>query len=1300
MPVTKVSAKLSRYLWASLIAVLVLVATYVSIGRMVMPRLGDYQQSIEATLSERLGMRVSAQSLQGGWQGFQPTIKLTGVSLAPDPGAEQALNPALNIERIEMRLDALASLLSKKVIFSSLVLEGTQLELAQDGHGHWHVEGMPASGKKANPLDWLLLQEQLLVKQLKINLKPNKAEAKALEIPQWVLKCGSQVCSSQGSLRPKGLVNGPLQFAVNSYGRPGNQNFQMRGYFSAPPVQLVDWFFLVNKLPMQAQQIDSLMLGGELWFEWANEQLLDVRGRVELPEVRLGESSGDFAAFESLQSNFFWQRGRPEQGEDWRLSLDEFTFEWGEQRFEPAQRRIVMRQTEQGKVAHVWADRVALQPLTQALMATNSLPEKIRDVLAVLRPSGELQNAHFDYPLDTGVKIPDFNFRARMANVAAAAWKGTPTLVGVNGYLKVGPGGGEVDFDTENLAMQFPKVFSDIWLFKNARGVVSWRLEDSVFWLNGRNLQLSGPVGDVAGQFSFVSSKGQLEPRLGLLIGLENAHLPDAMTFVPDVVIHPKLGNWLAQAFSAGKVQRVRFVLDQAVTKGAPPVARSLAMAVDATQVDFSYHPDWPQLTQANVGVKIIDRNVSVAAPQARFFDLELKNLIANYTSDARGAGRLQAEAEVKGPLKDSWRALTDTPLQKTVFQLAKDFQFTGQMQGNLALDLPFSDLRKSHVELDFSSYNASLSIPSLSIAAESISGAFNYTSRKGLTAKSVEASMFGFPLAMAIGSKKSGTGYITEFDFQGRVKAMSLSPWVPGVVLSKLSGETDFEALLKLGSEVNSELTVESDLQGLKVNLPEPFTKQVTDTIPLRFNLSLTGPQIHTLRYGDKFGYSLRFQGHTYQDGVIRLGPGQLAYQPSTAINVFGSLPELDLSSWQKLMNGDLGSHREARSGIKNTSVFSNISHVTVDVEQLHFLDEQYDNTHINAKQVAGDWHIGFNNELAKGRLSYYPVTAKPLAVDFDYLYLPAKDTAQKSDEARGKRDALADWVPQQLPELDLQIKRLVLGEEPYGRWAFNSRPQLNGIKLEGLNFEFKGIQGAGEIDWVYENKAHRTEFRGDVKIPNVARALKALQLTAAVEAKNTRFSGHLNWPGTPSAFSLIEGEGMLAMSSKEGRLIDLKALPLLGVFNFNNLSRRLRLDFSDLFEKGFSFDKAKGRFEFEDGLMQLTEPLVIEGPSAKFKVEGTTDLRRELFNHDVIAVLPVTDSIPVLVTLAGFPQIGIPVYLFNRSFGDMFDRFTSVNYKVTGSWRDPEIKLTSFFKSDDLKKQQRDKPVRRPKR
>ncbi|EGG98236.1 putative exported protein [gamma proteobacterium IMCC2047] len=173
-----------------------------------------------------------------------------------------------------------------------------------------------------------------------------------------------------------------------------------------------------------------------------------------------------------------------------------------------------------------------------------------------------------------------------------------------------------------------------------------------------------------------------------------------------------------------------------------------------------------------------------------------------------------------------------------------------------------------------------------------------------------------------------------------------------------------------------------------------------------------------------------------------------------------------------------------------------------------------------------------------------------------------------------------------------------------------------------------------------------------------------------------------------------------MLTMSSKEGRLIDLKALPLLGVFNFNNLSRRLRLDFSDLFEKGFSFDKAKGRFEFEGGLMQLTEPLVIEGPSAKFKVEGTTDLRRELFNHDVIAVLPVTDSIPVLVTLAGFPQIGIPVYLFNRSFGDMFDRFTSVNYKVTGSWRDPEIKLTSFFKSDDLNKQQRDKPVRRPKR
>lgn len=1303
MPISPLGARLTRYLWIILITVLMLVAAYVSIGRMVLPRLENYQGNIEAMLSEQLDMHVQASSLQGGWQGFQPTVKLTQISLTPGLDNGQLAAPVLNIENIDLQLDVVASLLAKTPIFSSLTLAGVQLELTQNEAGRWYLEGMQPGSGKGDALNWLLLQNQLLVKHLTITLKPNGDEPKELQIPEWGLKCGSLVCSSQGSLRISASANDTLQFAANSYGRPGSKDFQLNGYLKSPPFQLTEWLFLTDKLPLQVTGIESLMLGTELWFEWGNNQLLDVRGHVDLPEVKLGAGSGELVAFESLHSRFFWQKSLQQKDELWRLSLDDFTFNWGGQNFEPARRQVVMRQGEQGRIVQLWADRVALQPLARTLELVNSLPVKVRDALQELRPSGELVNVHFDYPLDDESKTPDFYLRADLDNVAVAAWKGAPSLVAVNGQLQVGAYSGQVNFYSDNLAMHFPRVFNDIWLFKRARGVINWQREGNTLWLKGRDLQLKGELGDVTGQFGFVSSRGEFEPRLSLLIGLENARLPAAMTFVPGVVIDPKVGDWLARAFSAGDVHRTRFVLEQSLVKGSPQVTRTLAMDVQARDVDFLFHPEWPKLTEADVAVQIMDKRVAVIADRANIFDLELNNIEANYSADAKTGSRLQATAAVKGALRDSWRILTDTPLQQTIFPLAKDFSFKGIMQGNVALDIPFKKPQQSRVKVDFLTRNARLAIPSLSVAADKIGGVFSYHSDRGLTARKVEANMFGYPLAMTINSQQTGQGLTTQFDFKGRLKATELAAWLPATLTAQLAGETDFTAALELGKGSANSLQINSNLQGVAVNLPEPFAKTVAQATPFSLNMMLQEPQLHTLHYADKLAYRLQLKNKNYHNGVVRLGPGKLAEHGNSGIEITGSLPMLDVKQWQQLFTGSSagsGSKTTGDESKRQPSLLSNISRIDVAVERFRFLDRNFNQVTFNALQSKGDWQLAFNNEEAKGMLSYYPASNKPLAVDFNYLKLPAQNPAQNKTVQAEPTDILASWQPQQLPELDLRIQQLTLGQQPYGSWAFNSRSNDQGVTLEALSFDFKGMQGSGVVDWRYENNSHRSEFRGDVKIPNVATTLTKLQFSAAVEASDAKFSGQLAWPGSPAAFSLVESEGALIMSADEGRLADLKALPLLGVFNFNNLSRRLRLDFSDLFEKGFSFDEAKGAFKFDKGTMLLTKPLVIEGPSAKFKVEGQTDLRHQRFDHDVIVVLPVTDSIPVLVSLAGFPQIGIPVYLFNKSFGDMFDRFTSVNYRVSGPWHEPEIKLKNFFKSEDLKDTNSNAPVRRPKR
>jgi len=1313
MPVNSVGASIVRKIWVAFVAALMLLAVYVSVGRIAMPRLGNYQTQIEAVLSERLGIQVTAQSLQGEWQGLQPAASLQRVVLHSLASTQETSTskPILEIRQIVMKLDVISSLLAMQPVFSSMELEGMHFDLSQNPQGKWSVTGMPARGKGGNPLNWLLLQKQLLLSQVELTLHPQNTSTKSLSIPEWGLRCGLAACSSQGSVELSGDATAPLKFSLNIYDTPSDADFRLEGYLESPPLPLLEWLPLAGQQDPLFDDVDELTLGGEVWFEWAQQQIVDVRGSLDLPVIDLGNDNEALAAVDFLHTSFAWRRGTTNSDELWALWLSDLTFKWAGHVFEPAQRRVSLVQQEQGQMVRLIADRFELEPISNTMLALDSLPKNLRNVLSSLKPRGQLVNVHFDYQLPKSVKTktaPDFKLQANLREVAVSAWQHAPSASGVSGYIEVGPTAGLVDFVSNGLKLHFPRVYKQGWQFDQASGEVNWLREENSFWLKGEQLFLLGDLGEITGQFGLLTSTNGIEPRLSLLIGLKDSQLPDALTLVPDRILSTKAIEWLQQAFVDGDAPYTRFILDQQLKKGAPAVSKSLAIEIDAKHVDFSFHPDWPHLTDAEANVQIIDQQVVVAASQARFYDLALRDIKANYDLKPGGA-RLKATADVQGELKQAWRTLTETPLQKNLFELADDFQFSGQMQGQLALDLPFGAQGESNVEVGFSTRNGGLNIPSLSVKTNDIRGDFSYSSKAGLTAPAFQSKLFGFPAQAAIVSKQTAEGLSTELSVQGQLKVESLSPWVPAMVLDRLAGETDYQAQLSFGRGSKSQLQINSALKGVSVVLPAPLGKNAEQSSSFSFNLALSEPQIHTLRYADLFGYSLMFKDKAYQNGDITIGSATSRYRSGSSILVNGALSELDYQQWSEVVEkapspvaSSVGSSRT------EPTLLSKIKSVQLDVARFDFLDNSYDNVKFTAEQHQGDWNVTFDNPVARGELGYYPASGKTLAVDFEYLYLPGSsadvgadgDISTEIGASDDSLDALAEIIPQQLPELDLRVSSLFLGEQPFGRWAFNLRPNNNGVKLENVDFELRGLQAKGEADWLYDNGEHNSQFHGDVLIPSVAGMLEAWQIAPAIDGAEAKIQGQLNWPGSPANFSLLTMQGPLTLKAKQGRIVDLQSIPLLGVLNFNTLTRRLRLDFSDLFKKGFSFERAQGVLQFERGTMQLKEPLVIDGPSAKFKVEGQTDLLNEQFDHDVIVVLPVTDNIPVIAALAGFPQVGVPVYLFNRAFGEVFDRFTSVNYKVSGSWDKPEVVLSSFFDTSELPESKNEPKKRRSKR
>jgi uncharacterized protein (TIGR02099 family) len=1305
MPITSLGVSIAKKIWATVAVVLILLAVYVSVGRLMMPHLDNYQAQVEAVLSEKFGLQVSAESMRGGWQGFQPVVSLQQVTASLSLASQEVLpaKKVIELREVHMELDVIASTLAMQPVFSSLILEGMHLDLYQQPTGNWlaserSASELPASeGGGYSLLNWLLLQKKLLLTEVELTLHPQEAPVKQVDIAAWELRCGLDICSSQTSVSLADGTEATLQLALNIYNKPSDSGFKLQGYLVSPPVSLLEWLALAGIDPPFLNDIKTLEMGAEVWFEYGDGQLVDVRGTLDLPKIRVGQHNDVTAAVDSLRTQFSWQPGTANQAALWALNFSDLTYQWADKALAPTQGRISLLDKDEGHVARLIADNVTLEPVAKTLVAFDSLPVVFRKALSTLNPSGQLADLQVDYSLPTakGKSVsPVFKLQANLNDVAVSAWRHGPAVSGINGSIELTPSAGSIDFVSADMQLHFPRVFSRAWQFDRAEGMLHWFREGRTLWMNGEQFVMTGEVGDITGRFSSLTSKDGFEPRLSLLMGLENSRLPDAMTFMPDKLLAPNVVQWLEQAFAQGNVKRTRFVLEQRLKKGAPAITKSLAMDVDAEQVDFSFHRDWPHLTEAGVNVRVIDQQVTVAATEARFYDLMLTDIAADYAIK-RGASRLKATAQVRGELKQAWQTLTDTPLQKMLFGLANDFQLGGQMQGVLALDVPFSELEKSNVDLDFSTRNGRLNIPSLAVSANDIEGSFQYNTRSGLVAPEVKAKIFNFPVQAAIESKKTTAGVLSTLTVAGHLNISSLAPWVPPMVLAQLAGETDYQAQLQFGRGLESQLAVDSRLKGVAVALPTPFGKTKEQPTTFSFNATLSDRQHHRLRYADLFGYSLMFENQVYQNGEITFGSATPRYVEGNDILVKGVLPEFNYDQWQQLIKE--GGPSTGAGGVLTPSksapaMISKIKNVQLDVARFDFLKNRYHDVSFTAEQHDGDWRVAFDNQRAKGVLDYYRAPEKPLAMSFDYLYLPEGSVSagltvlgsSATDTAR--RDVLENSIPQQLPALDLNVKKLFLGQQASGRWAFNMRPNSHGVSLESLEFKLRGLKGKGDVDWWYKEGVHSSQFRGKVLIADVAEMLDAWQQTAAIEGKGAKFRGQVDWSGSPANFSLLTMQGPVTLTAKKGRVVDVQSLRLLGVLNFNTLARRLRFDFSDLFKKGFSFDGVDGAFQFEQGKLQFIEPLVIHGPSAKFKVEGQTDLLNEQFEHDVTVVLPVSDNIPFIAALAGFPQAAIPVYIFNQTFGNPFDRFSSVNYKVSGSWDAPDVVLNSYFDTSGL--------------
>jgi uncharacterized protein YhdP len=147
--------------------------------------------------------------------------------------------------------------------------------------------------------------------------------------------------------------------------------------------------------------------------------------------------------------------------------------------------------------------------------------------------------------------------------------------------------------------------------------------------------------------------------------------------------------------------------------------------------------------------------------------------------------------------------------------------------------------------------------------------------------------------------------------------------------------------------------------------------------------------------------------------------------------------------------------------------------------------------------------------------------------------------------------------------------------------------------------------------------------------------------------------------------------------VDTREGRFSEAQPglARILGFLNIGALKRRLRLDFSDVTEKGFSFDEMRGRFVLKQGVVSTKNELVIKAPAADIHVSGDLDLGARQVNQRIRVIPDIHGVLPLAGVAAGGPAVGAALLVAGVVAGKQIDQIAEINYSVKGSWDNPDI-------------------------
>ncbi|UCZ87464.1 TIGR02099 family protein [Pseudomonas sp. L5B5] len=1245
---------------------LVVTALYVSLGRELTPLVAEYQAEVEAKVQEAVGLPVHIGSLEGRWSGLSPIL------LAHDVSVGEGTN-ALRLDRVSVAPDMLGSLLARDLRIGHLELSGLSLSVKEGADGQWKLEGLPVQQDQPMDPEQLLsrLQQlaELSVLDSQVTLLPRDHPPIALAYVGLNLRTGP---SRQRLDLRLNLPDGqPLALNLRTRIRADAwRDAQADLYLSLPQS---DWSRWLPARLTQQWKLAELKAGGELWLNWGQRTVQSAALRLNAPQLTGAYAERTPVTLKNLALDAYLQR----DARGLRVQLDSLALNLGQTRWES--RLQVQQRNASGQDEELWhlqADRLDLTPITPILDALAPLPEGVATAIDHLKVTGGLRNVLLDYrPQATGDER--LSFAANLDRVGFDAYHGAPAARNVSGSISGNLGKGELRMDSKDFSLHLYPIFAKPWQYIQANATLTWKLDQEGFTLIAPYLKVLGEEGKIAGDFLIrLHFDHTQEDYMDLRVGLVDGDGRYTAKYLPQL-LNPAVDEWLRTAILKGAVDQGFFQYQGSLNHDAIEAARNISLFFKVHDAELAFQPGWPHLTKVNGDVFIEGSRVRIVASKGQLLDTRLRDVFVNIPHVPSGqSSHMYIDGAFAGGLGDGLKILQEAPIGTG--STFTGWQGEGDLQGKVDLDIPLAKGDEPKIVVDFKTDKARLKLSEPELELTQLKGDFRFDSTKGLSGDGISAQAFDRPVTAQIFADGRPGKPNTRVVAKGQVAVKKLTDWLKVGQPLPVSGELPYQLQLNLDG-ADSQLMVSSSLKGLAVDLPAPFGLSANTGRNSVLRMTLQGAERrYWFSYGDLAGFTFAAPGGKFAEGrgELFLGGGEAQLPTIKGLRVRGVLSELDVEPWKALADRYAGQD-------PGGSAEQLLSSADFKVGKLTAFGTTLDQVDLLLTRKPSAWELQIASQQAKGSVGIPDAKAAPMVIDMQYVRLPAVDPTVQADE--NAPDPLASVDPKNVPALDISIVQLFQGPDLIGRWALKVRPTPKGMSFNGLNLGLKGMLLEGEGGWEGQAGASTSWYRGRIGGKNLADVLKGWGFAPTVTSENFHLDVDGRWPGSPAWVGLKRFSGSLDATLNKGQFVEVEggaqALRVFGLLNFNSIGRRLRLDFSDLFGKGLSYDRVRGVLAASNGIYVTREPIALTGPSSNLELNGTLDMVADRVDAKLLVTLPVTNNLPIAALIVGAPAVGGALFLIDKLIGDRVARFASVKYNVKGPWKEPKITFDKPF-------------------